>query len=169
MKTIGGSERRIMVFRLVWDQDIRGSSPLALTNLMKNGPYILVKAPKDFPGLKYRGLYCYEHILVWWKNTGEILKKREIIHHKNGNKTDNRIENLDKLDVKKHSSLHNLGHALVEITCSECGKKSFISESLFNFKKNKLKQESFYCNRHCMGKQQGRNNKGKKHRRLASS
>ena len=28
---------------------------------MKNGDYNLVKAPKDFQGIKYRGKYCLEH------------------------------------------------------------------------------------------------------------
>ena len=74
---------------------------------MKNGPYELVIAPDDFPGKKYRDIYCYEHTLVWWINTGVIPKSNEIIHHKQpGNKRDNRFENLELLTNSEHAKLH---------------------------------------------------------------
>ena len=31
---------------------------------MKSGNYILIKAPDNYPGKKYRGKYCYEHHYV---------------------------------------------------------------------------------------------------------
>ena len=33
---------------------------------MKNGKYILVKAPANYLGKKYRNKYVYEHILNYW-------------------------------------------------------------------------------------------------------
>ena len=39
---------------------------------MKNGDYILVKAPTNYPGKKYRNKYCYEHHLVYWQHYGII-------------------------------------------------------------------------------------------------
>ena len=33
---------------------------------MINGDYILVVAPDDYPGVRYREKYCYEHYLVYW-------------------------------------------------------------------------------------------------------
>jgi tellurite resistance-related uncharacterized protein len=57
----------------------------------KNG-YILVYKP-NHPFCKSDG-YIYEHRLVMEKHLGRYLKPKEYIHHKNGIKDDNRIENL---------------------------------------------------------------------------
>lgn len=47
----------------------------------------------------------YEHILIWEKFHNKEVPKGHIIHHINGVKTDNRIENLVAMSSKHHDML----------------------------------------------------------------
>lgn len=111
---------------------------------MKNGPYILVKAPKEYPGKKYRDKYVYEHHLVWWLNTNIIFPEGYIIHHKNENTTDNRFENLELISKKTHSHIHNFKNKKIPLICSFCNNPFLRSPNNFNFK-FKMGQRRFYC------------------------
>lgn len=48
-----------------------------------------------------------EHHYVWWKNTGHVIDtSREVIHHVNHVRTDNRFENLQLLTLREHRRIH---------------------------------------------------------------
>ncbi len=117
---------------------------------MVNGDYILVKAPKDFPGKKYRQKYCYEHILNYWKYYGIIPKDNELIHHINGNKHDNRISNLELKTRVQHTVDHNDNkkRTYVKLKCPGCN-KVFIREKRNSYLSKHTKASC--CSKECIG------------------
>lgn len=53
--------------------------------------------------------YVFEHILVWEKTSGTKLPANCCIHHLNGIKNDNRIENLCVMLHSAHTVYHHTG------------------------------------------------------------
>ena len=69
------------------------------------------------------------HILLMEEILGRPLKENEVVHHINGDKRDNRPENLQVLDRGKHTSLHKQGVAvsgasLEKMRAAQSGKQS---------------------------------------------
>lgn len=74
--------------------------------LTHNG-YVMVRKP-DHPCADGKG-YIRLHRLIMEKAIGRILGPNEVVHHKNGEKTDNRIENLLLIDKPNHVRMHHTG------------------------------------------------------------
>lgn len=47
------------------------------------------------------------HRMIMEQHLGRTLLKNEVVHHINGDKTDNRLENLELVDHTEHSNNHN--------------------------------------------------------------
>lgn len=84
--------------------------------------YKIVYLPKH-PNANKTGGWVYYHRLVMENRLKRYLEKDEHVHHKDENKLNNNIDNLELLSSSEHSRLHK-GEKEVKI-CKHC-KKEFI-------------------------------------------
>lgn len=72
--------------------------------------------------IRRNGKNMLEHRFVVEKQFGVKLTRNQYVHHKNGNKIDNRIENLEIMTPIEHNRTHKEKLPKIKI-CIECGKE----------------------------------------------
>jgi hypothetical protein len=86
---------------------------------VKKGKYLYAVVP-DHPHASKRG-YVLHHRVVVENALGRLLLRTEIVHHKNHQSHDNRIENLEVMALGAHTRLHFYKGDVATLTCANCG------------------------------------------------
>lgn len=75
--------------------------------------YIRVRVGRDHLGSGFYGGAVREHILIMEQHLGRKLNSGEVVHHIDGNKQNNNIENLDLCTVKEHNKCHATSEEII--------------------------------------------------------
>lgn len=86
-----------------------------------------------YKAIKVNGIKYDEHRYLMEQYLGRKLNRNEVVHHKNGNKLDNRLENLEVKSLSEHSREHQIAKIVSEKT------KQKISEALKGHKSPRRK------------------------------
>lgn len=103
----------------------RGSNHYRWNNgrLITPDGYALIRVGRTHPLADPNG-YCREHILVMCAAIGRKLRPGEVVHHKNGDRLDNRLENLELTTAGDHNAIHNVERGRDPKTGRFVGKKA---------------------------------------------
>jgi hypothetical protein len=88
------------------------------------------------------------HRFLMEQKIGRPLRKNEIVHHKNEDSRDNRIENPEITTHKKHNN-HHCGVKRELFKCDWCKKEFPMRKKEYIWKKEH--QDNVFCSRKCNG------------------
>ena len=93
-----------------------------------------------YTSCKRNGKRIDEHRLIMEQFLGRKLNKKEVVHHKDGNKSNNNINNLEVMSLSDHSRMHQLGthHSENTLVKMKISTKNLWTNGVFDTIKQKI-------------------------------
>ena len=113
-----------------------------IKKIIKKGDYLYALVP-DHPNATKNG-YVLMHRVVVENYLNRLLSADEIVHHKDGNKHNNDISNLEVMSAVDHARYHGAQkhRDYVQVRCEYCGKVFLRERRLIRYKK-------IFCSKLC--------------------
>lgn len=124
----------------------------AILSTCKGGGYRYCRTSPRHPRANAKGLYPLHRVLMENK-IGRLLRPDEDVHHADGNKTNNVIENLELLERAEHARRHHPSLPTVKRRCAACGSEFEIKAHIARLREGRNKSRSVSCGRSCGGRQ----------------
>jgi len=114
----------------------------------KSGGYVFCRTDPKHPKANSKGLYPLHRVIVE-NEIGMSLTGEVDVHHKNGDKTDNRPVNLEVLSKSDHTRKHVRKLAKVLLVCPNCGKVFELAPRFYRLRLKRNKTGFVFCSRSC--------------------
>ena len=114
---------------------------------IKKGEYVYALVP-NHPHATASG-YVLMHRVVMENHIGRLLKPHELVYHKDEDKKNNDIANLEIVDVATHNRIHHYVGRKYKGICAHCGEPF---ERAWRNRPEVKKQARAFCSHSCRGK-----------------
>lgn len=124
---------------------------LGRKNVSSAKPLLTKRKKGECVEIKTEDGWVFEHRYIMEQHLGRKLAVSEVVHHKNHNRSDNRIENLEVMDHGDHTRLHHTGlkrSDKTKLKISEAKKGSCVYENHGSYKQvtvNDLRVQYLKC------------------------
>lgn len=123
-----------------------------ILSICKGGGYRYCSTEPLHPKANSNGLYPLHRVLMENK-LGRLLLPNEEVHHKDEDKTNDVIDNLEVLTKREHGKLHHAEIELIKVNCSACKKSFDIKPHIYRLRFGRNKN-GIFCSRSCGTKKQ---------------
>lgn len=120
-----------------------------IESIASKGDYFYARVPKH-PRATARG-YVLLHRIVMENHLGRLLNEDEIVHHRNEDKKDNSVENLELMTLPDHCRHHSSEPKFVDLICAHCG---IAFQRRANQRASVKGYKQSFCSRSCNGRYQ---------------
>ena len=126
-----------------------GAYMFEIISICTGGGYKYCRTKPQHPRANSKGLYPLHRVLMEIK-LNRLLNPEEVVHHLDGDKTNNSLENLAVLSNVDHSRYHKLAQApaLITLICL-CGQEFTLKPYVYRLRINRNSSGSVYCSRRC--------------------
>jgi hypothetical protein len=121
-----------------------------ILSVCKGGGYRYCRTNPPHPKRNAKGLYPLHRVLMENK-LGRLLGPNEDVHHKDEDKENNSVDNLEVKAKDEHSRHHRPGNPKDEYTC-RCGKAFFMKKHVYAQRLARSKRGELFCSIACSRK-----------------
>lgn len=126
--------------------------PFRVVSICRGGGYRYAKTEPLHPKANSKGLYPLHRVLIE-NSIGRLLENGEVVHHVDGDKTNDSLENLMLLGNPQHAALHS-EVPMVTCVCEMCGDSFLLKPSQYRLRMNRSKYGAIFCSRLCGARHQ---------------
>lgn len=121
-----------------------------ITSVCKGGQYRYCRTDPLHPRRNAKGLYPLHRVLMENK-LGRLLGPDEVVHHKDEDKTNDALENLELHTRAEHARMHTHGREIVNsigLIC-RCGQSFMLKPGEFRKRQKRRGSDTIFCSRSC--------------------